>query len=133
MKSLMLIAAVATVGAAAIGGCATAASVAADPAFDPAATTFTGWVKVTGEEFELYSEQRDLTQPFVRPCVSGALPANAQRAAGDLTGSQVTFTGKAVAWAGRDGSQTLNHQGSFIHNQCRGDYVIAADSVRVLR
>jgi hypothetical protein len=103
------------------------------PAIDPAATSFTGWVKVTGGEFQLYSEQRELAQPFARPCVSGALPRDLQRSSADLSGSKVTFTGKAVAWADRDSSTSLGHDGSRITNECRGDYVIQADSVRVLR
>lgn len=101
--------------------------------FDAAATEFTGWVRVTGGEFQLYSQQRLLREPFARPCVSGALPRNAQQAAGDLNGTKVTFTGRAVPWAERDGVQTLRHEGSFISNTCRGDHVIVADSARVLR
>ena len=120
--------------AALLGGCATMPdTVAVDPAFDPAATEFTGWVRVSGGEFQLYAEQRQLREPFSRPCASGALPRNAQRAAQDLSGSQVTFTGRAAPWSDRDGVQTLMHEGSRISNQCRGAFVIKADSVRVLR
>ena len=120
--------------AALLAGCATMPdAVAVDPAFDPAATEFTGWVRVSGGEFQLYAEQRQLSEPFSRPCASGALPRNAQRTAQDLSGSQVTFTGRAAPWSDRDGVQTLMHEGSRISNQCRGAFVIKADSVRVLR
>ena len=44
--------------AALIAGCATAADTRAVPGFDPAATTFTGWVRVTGGEFQLFQDQR---------------------------------------------------------------------------
>lgn len=100
---------------------------------DPAATTFTGWVKVTGREFQLYSRQQQLEVPFARPCVSGALPRDLQRSAQDLTGTQVTFTGRAVPWSSRGDAPVLMYEGSRISNDCGGDYVIQADSVRVLR
>lgn len=105
----------------------------ADTAFDPSASEFAGWVRVTGGEFQLYEHQSQLNEPFARPCVSGALPRNAQNAAGDLTGTKAVVTGRAVAWSERDGAETQRHEGSLITNSCRGDYVILADSVRVLR
>ena len=110
-----------------------AASAQIKPPIDPAATTFTGWVRVSNGEFQLYETQRQIAEPFSRPCISGALPRNLQRASGDISGQQVTFTGKAVAWADRDAPTTLNHEGSRIVNECRSDHVIAAESVRVLR
>jgi hypothetical protein len=110
-----------------------AASAQTASPIDPTATSFTGWVKVTGGEFQLYSEQRSLDLPFSRPCVSGALPRDLQRSSADLSGQKVTFTGKAVAWADRDAPTSQSHAGSVITNECRGDYVIEADSVRVLR
>ncbi|QTC89786.1 hypothetical protein [Brevundimonas goettingensis] len=120
----------ALIAASVFAGAATAQS---SNAIDPTATSFTGWVKVTGGEFELYSEQRSLALPFSRPCVSGALPRDLQRSSADISGQKVTFTGKAVAWADRDSPTSLGYEGSRITNECRGDYVIAADSVRVLR
>ncbi|HEX8469592.1 MAG TPA: hypothetical protein VF633_00625 [Brevundimonas sp.] len=110
-----------------------AASAQIKPPIDPSATTFAGWVRVSHGEFQLYETQRQISEPFSRPCISGALPRNLQRASGDISGQQVTFTGKAVAWAERGTRTTLNHQGSRIVNECGGDYVIAAESVRVLR
>jgi len=128
-KTLTLIAAVAAL----LGGCATAAT-APNPYFDPSATEFTGWVRVSGGEFQLFREQRDLDNPpSPTNCVSGALPRDPQAAARDLNGAKVVFTGRAAAWADRDGVQTLMHEGARITNQCRADYVIKADSVRVLR
>lgn len=110
-----------------------AASAQIKPPIDPAATTFTGWVRISHGEFQLYETQREVGEAFARPCVSGALPQGPQRVANDLNGQQVTFTGRAVAWADRDNPQTLSHEGSRIVNECRGAYVITADSVRVLR
>lgn len=113
--------------------CATSSGASVDTAFDPSATQFAGWVRVTGGEFQLYEHQSQLNEPFARPCVSGALPRNAQNAAGDLTGTKSVFTGRAVAWSQRDGAETQRHEGSLINNSCRGEYVILADSVRVVR
>jgi hypothetical protein len=100
---------------------------------DPSATTFTGWVKVSGREFQLYSRQQQLNAPFARPCVSGALPRDLQRSSQDLAGTQVTFTGRAVPWASRGDAAVLMYEGSRISNDCGGEFVIQADSVRVLR
>lgn len=116
-----------------IAGCTSLTDTRPVPGFDATATSFTGWVRIAGGEFQLVSEQRQLRDPMMRPCVSGALPQNAQDAARDLNGSRVEFVGRAVAWADRDGSQTLNHRGSLIINECRSDYVIAAQTVRVLQ
>lgn len=102
-------------------------------AFDPAATTFTGWVRVSRGEFQIYPEQRQLNQPFSRPCVSAALPRNAQEAAGDLNGSQIRFTGRAVRWDENRVSGTVRHEGSRIVNECGGEYVVLATDITVLR
>ena len=71
--------------------------------------------------------------PASRTCVSGALPRNLQRASGDISGSQVRFTGRTLAWADRGQAQTHDWQGSSITNGCRKDVVILADRVEVLR
>lgn len=128
MKTLIL-----SLSAAALTSGAALAAPQQAPAFDPNATTFTGWVRVQGGEFQLYPEQRQLREPFSRPCVSGALPRAQQDTARELNGSKVEFTGRAVAWADRGDRSTINHQGSLIANQCGGDHVIEARSVRVLR
>lgn len=121
------------VAAAILSGCATAATLP-NPDLDVNATIFTGWVRVSNGEFQLYQAQRDLRMPpSALRCVSGALPFNKQDAARDLSGAKVTFTGRAVPWSARDGVQTLLFEGSRISNQCRGDHVIKAQSVTVLR
>jgi len=116
----------------AAAGCATTQTPSNVAAVTPDQTVFTGWVRVSGGEFQLFDEQRQLREPFSRPCVSGALPRNAQDAARDLSGSQVTFTGRTTPWS-QAVNQTIEHQGSRIRNECRGDLVILADDVRVLR
>ncbi|MBX9574162.1 MAG: hypothetical protein K2X07_00805 [Caulobacteraceae bacterium] len=92
-----------------------------------------GWIRVTGEEFRLYRDQNDLRRGPAVACVSGALPQNAQRAAGDLTGGKVRVFGRTTEWSGRDGAQTLNWQGSRINNGCGRAVVILADRVEVIR
>jgi len=121
-------------GALTLAACASTPNTAPPPAgFDASASQFTGWVRVTGEEFQLFGEQRDLRNPGSRACVSGALPRNLQRASGDINGSQVRFTGRTLAWAARNQAQTHDWQGSNIVNGCRKDVVILADRVEVLR
>ncbi len=130
MRTVLILA-----GALALSACATdGANTVPPPAgFDASASAFTGWVRVTGEEFELFSAQRDLGNPASRTCVSGALPRNLQRASGDISGSQVRFTGRTLAWAERSQPQSHEWQGSNITNDCRKDVVILADRVEVLR
>lgn len=121
-------------GALALTACATGPNTAPPPAgFDASAGQFTGWVRVTGEEFQLFAEQRDLRNAGSRACVSGALPRNLQRASGDLSGSQVRFTGRTLAWDARSQPQSHDWQGSTIINGCRKDVIILADRVEVLR
>lgn len=130
MRTVLILA-----GTLALTACATGDAATASPpaGFDASASEFTGWVRVTGEEFQLFSEQRDLGNPGSRACVSGALPRNLQRAAGDLSGSQVRFRGRTLAWADRAQAQTHDWQGATIINDCRKDVVILADRVEVLR
>jgi len=129
MRTIMIAA-----GTLALAACASGTGTAPAPAgFDASARQFTGWLRVTGEEFQLFSEQRDLGNPAPQTCVSGALPRNAQQASGDMSGSQVRLTGRALAWAERNQAQTHDWQGSNIINGCRRDVVILADRVEVLR
>ncbi|MFN3836174.1 MAG: hypothetical protein ACK4MI_00520 [Brevundimonas sp.] len=122
-----------TAAAAVLGGCASTTTLP-NPALDVNATSFTGWLRVTNGEFQLYQTQRDLRMPpSALRCVSGALPFNQQDAARDLNGAKVTLTGQATPWSARDGVQTLVFEGSRISNLCRGDHVIKARSVTVLR
>lgn len=122
-------------GVAILGGCAATGGTTAPPpaGLDLSGGTFEGWVRVTGEEFQLFAEQRDLGQPGSRACVSGALPRNLQRASGDLSGTRVRFTGRTLAWSERNQAETHDWQGSNITNGCRKDVVILADRAEVLR
>jgi hypothetical protein len=129
MRTIVIAAGILTLAA-----CASGPGTAQTPAgFDASADQFTGWVRVTGGEFQLFSEQRDLRNPAPQPCISGALPRNAQQASGDISGSQVRFTGRTLPWAERNRAQTHDWQGSDIVNGCRRDVVILADRVEVLR
>ena len=130
MRTLLALA-----GALALAGCGTMAGGTgpAPAGFDASASQFEGWVRVTGEEFQLFAEQRDLLNPGSRACVSGALPRNAQRASDDITGSQVRFFGRTLAWSERNQAQSHDWQGSNIVNGCRKDVVILADRVEVVR
>lgn len=133
MKTLTLT--LAAAGSLALGACAMGpANTGPPPAgFDMSGGQFEGWVRVTGEEFQLFPEQRDLLTPGSRACVSGALPRNLQRAAGDISGSQVRFYGRTLAWAERNQATSHEWQGSNIVNNCRKDVVILADRVEVIR
>ena len=119
----------------ALGACASMpGNVAPPPAgFDVSATQFEGWARVQNGEIRLYREQRDLSRNLPTDCVSGALPRDLQRVAGDLNGLKIRLTGRTAAWADRDGGQTYNWQGSRIVNDCRRDVVILADRVEALR
>ena len=129
MRTVLILA-----GTLALGACASGPNTVSPPVgFDASASEFTGWVRVTGEEFQLFSGQRDLGNPASRACVSGALPRNLQRASGDLSGSQVRFSGRTLAWADRGQAQTHDWQGSTITNDCAKDVVILADRVEVLQ
>ena len=130
MRTLLALA-----GAATLAGCGTmAGNTGPAPAgLDLSGGQFEGWVRVTGEEFQLFAEQRDLRDPGARACVSGALPRNLQRSSGDISGSQVRFFGRTMAWSERNQAQTHDWQGSNITNGCRKDVVILAERVEVIR
>ena len=104
---------------------------AGTPDVQPGAESFTGWVKVVNGEIQLYDSQRDIQRPFARPCTSVVLPRDLQRTA-NLGGTQVRFSGKAVAWTEADGP-VMNFKGSRVANECGGPTVIQADTFRVLR
>ncbi|CAN5273149.1 hypothetical protein BH10PSE1_BH10PSE1_04910 [soil metagenome] len=118
--------------AALIAGAASAQT-AAPVSFAPATTTFTGWVKITGGEFQIYERQQKVDRPFSRPCVSGVMPRDLQRGIGDVAGTKVEFTGRAVPWSARGDAPVIRYEGSTITNTCGGDFVIQADSLRVVR
>lgn len=118
----------------ALAACTTGPNVAPPPAgFDASASQFTGWVRVRGEEFQLYETEVLLNTGGAAPCVSGALPRNLQRASGDMNGQRVRFYGRTRAWSERGSSQLLDLQGSQVSNLCRRDVVIQADRVEVIR
>ena len=97
-------------------------------AFDTAATEWTGWVKFTGEEFELYADEDQVLQPFSRPCLSGALPRDLQRqASSDLSGQEVRVSGSVTPWAAS--TRTLDRAGSTITNTCGGSVVVLAETM----
>lgn len=133
MKTLFVLAASAiALGACASAGTDLATNTAPPPAgFEASAGQFEGWARVEGGEIRLYAMERDLANP-VAPCVSGALPRNPQRIAGDLNGSKIRLFGRTAAWSERTRA-TYDWQGSDIVNRCRRDVVILADRVEVLR
>lgn len=112
---------------------AASAQQAGAPAAEPGVETFTGWVKIQHGELQLYEDQRDVREPFARPCTSVVLPLSLQRTAGDLGGMQVRFSGHAVPWSERQTPQMMTFKGSRVANDCRGETVIQADAYRVLR
>ena len=115
--------------AAALSACASAGGTA--PGFAASDTSFTGWVKFTGEEFELYADQDQVLQPFSRPCVSGAASRDEMRqAVRDLGGQKVTITGRTTAWSRDLPGDRISHEGSAIRNDCGGAFVILADDIR---
>lgn len=93
-------------------------------------TSFVGWMVFNGEEFELYADQNQVRRPFSRPCVSGAASRNLMRQAHDLVGRKVRITGETTAWSDDLPGQRMTYQGSNIRNECSGDFVILADSIR---
>ena len=124
----------ATVAVLVIAGCASTPSTDPSTAFDPAATRFTGYVRFDSGEFQLFEREAQMRSAIGRPCVSGVLPLNKQRTARrDLPGQKVTFTGRAVPWAGHSTTTGLDFEGSNVRNTCGGEYVILAEDVSVIR
>lgn len=119
-----------TLTAAVLTGCAATADTSGSPEarFDPSASQWEGWVRFSGEEFQLYPRQVDVRRPFSRPCVSGALPRDLQRqAVQDLSGQRVRITGRAIAWQEDQPGFRYDQQGSNITNTCGGEAIILAD------
>ncbi|MFA4892655.1 hypothetical protein [Brevundimonas sp.] len=93
-------------------------------------TSFTGWVRFSNGEFQLYGDEDQVLQPFSRPCVSGAASRDEMRQAmGDLGGQKVRITGRTVAWS-EAANGRIEHAGSDIRNDCGGAFVILADDIR---
>lgn len=94
-------------------------------------TSFTGWLRFTGEEFQLYGDEDQVLQPFARPCVSGAASRDEMRQARqDLNGAKVRITGRTVAWSDDAPGDRITHEGSNIRNECNGAFVILADDIQ---
>ena len=129
-----MIAAALSLSALVLSACATSGTNVAPPPswVDVSATEFTGWVRVRGEEFQLYETEPRLLAGGATPCISGALPLDLQRASGDISGQKVKFFGRTRAWSERGESQRIDLQGSDVSNLCRRDVVIQADRVEVL-
>ena len=93
-------------------------------------TAFTGWVRFSNGEFQLYGDEDQVRQPFSRPCVSGAASRDGMRQAmGDLGGRKVRITGRTVAWSEAVNGR-IEHAGSDIRNDCGGAFVVLAEDIR---
>ena len=110
---------------------ACASSLQATPeAYAASDTVFEGWLRFSGEEFQLNARQDQVLQPLSRPCLSGALPRDLQRQARlDLNGQRVRITGRTQAWADDLPGRRIDQQGSNIRNECGAAFVILADRV----
>ena len=118
-----------TVAVLALGACATGPS---SNTYVHAAgdTAFTGWVRFSNGEFQLYGDEDQVRRPFSRPCVSGAASrGEMQQAMADLSGQKVRVTGRTVAWS-EAGNGRIEHARSDIRNDCGGSFVILADDIR---
>ncbi|MFC7379693.1 hypothetical protein [Brevundimonas sp. GCM10030266] len=119
----------------ALGACATTGDNVSPPPswFNTSGPAFEGWAKVEGDEIRLYETRHDPARGFPSDCVSAALPRPAQETVRDVSGRKVRVTGRAVAWADRDGGETWNWQGSRIANLCSRDIIILGDRIEVLQ
>ena len=118
-----------TVAVLALGACATGPS---SNTFIHAATdtSFTGWVRFSNDEFQLYGDEDQVLQPFSRPCVSGAASRDGMRQARlDLNNAKVRITGTTRPWS-EASSGRIAHRGSVVRNDCGGSFVILADDIR---
>ena len=119
------------IGAIALWLVATAASAQDRPA---PPTTFEGWINFSGEEFQLVDSQNRYRAGQTRPCISGALPRDEQRAAAATMGRQkVRVTGASVPWSQDLPGDRLDHEGSNIRNECGGDFVILGTDIAVIQ
>ena len=93
-------------------------------------TSFTGWVRFSNDEFQLYGDEDQVLQPFSRPCVSGAASRDGMRQARlDLNNAKVRITGTTRPWTEAERGR-IEHEGSVIRNDCGGSFVILADDIR---
>ncbi len=92
--------------------------------------SFTGWVRFTNDEFQLYGDEDQVRQPFSRPCVSGAASRDVMRQArSDLNNAKVTITGATRPWS-QAAAGRIEHAGSVIRNDCGGAFVVLAADIR---
>lgn len=122
MRNLILIAA----ASAALSACATGPVAT----FDPNGSEWTGWVRFTSDEFQLYANENQVLQPFSRPCLSGALPRDEQRQYRELSGTKVQVTGRTTPWSANQSGARIEHEGSVVRNDCGGAVVILADDMK---
>jgi hypothetical protein len=96
-------------------------------------TTFEGYVRFVGEEFQLIERQNQYVSGRQRPCVSGALPRDLQRlAATDIAGQKVRITGTVMAWSADLPGDRYAWEGSNIRNECGADHVILATDIAAI-
>jgi len=101
---------------------------AEEPTPQPTDTSFTGYVRFSSGEFQLYANRNQVDLPFSRPCVSGVLPRGLQRQAEqDLNGAKVRISGTTREWT-KD-APGLRYGESTIRNDCGGDFVIEATRI----
>lgn len=124
MKSILTVTALLALGACATGPSSNTYVHAAGD------TVFTGWVRFSNDEFQLYGDEDQVLQPFSRPCVSGAASRNKTRQAMlDLNNAKVRITGTTRPWSQADRGR-IEHEGSVIRNDCGGAFVILAEDIR---
>ncbi|HWQ86142.1 hypothetical protein [Brevundimonas sp.] len=124
MKSALIIASALTLSACATGPSSNTFTHAAGD------TAFTGWVRFSNGEFQLYGDEDQVLQPFSRPCVSGAASRDEMiQAMGDLRGQKVRITGRTVAWSEAVNGR-IEYARSDIRNDCGETFVILADDIR---
>jgi hypothetical protein len=111
--------------------CATTPTPGPVPAgFSPEAGRWVGWMRFSGEEFQLYPDELESRRGFSQACVSGSLPRDLQRQARlDLGGQRVVVEGRTTGWSAGMPGDRLDHGGSNITNACRKDTVILASSI----
>ena len=125
MKTPILVAA-----AIALTACASPGAAVQTAPYAAEQNSFTGWVRFSEGEFQLYADRDQVLQPFSRPCLSGAAGRDIMRMSGDLSGMRVTVTGRTQAWSRDLPGHRIPHEGSVIRNVCGGAFVVLADSIR---
>ncbi len=122
----------AAAAALALSACAADGPASNTYSYAAADTSFTGWVRFSNGEFQLYGDEDQVLQPFSRPCVSGAASRDEMRqAVQDLGGQKVRITGRTTPWS-MASSGRIEHAGSVIRNDCGGPFVILADDIQRL-